>query len=64
MKLKDNQAALILELSEDGEMTIHIDSPKVGGLPRDYVRVIAERLLHDEVFRASLYDDYSAIVVH
>lgn len=55
MELKDNQAALILELSDEGEITIHLDSPVKGGLPGDYCRRIAEKLLSDEKFRTSLH---------
>ncbi|MGW8194540.1 MAG: hypothetical protein ACWGOX_09775 [Desulforhopalus sp.] len=55
MKLKDNQAALILELSGEREITVHLDSPLCGGLPREFCQRIAERLLYDENFRASLY---------
>lgn len=58
MELKENQAALILELSDDGEITVHLDSPIKGGLPKDYCRRIAERLLYDSEFRESLHDDY------
>lgn len=54
MELKRNQAALILELSDEGEMTVHLESPVKGGLPGDYCRRIAERLLYDENFRLSL----------
>jgi hypothetical protein len=55
MELKANQAALILELSDEGEMTVHLESPVKGGLPEDYCRRIAEKLLYDENFRTSLH---------
>ena len=64
MKLKDNQAALILELSGEGEITVHLDSPEAGGLPKEFCRKIAEKLLYDENFRASLYQGHGDGVVN
>jgi hypothetical protein len=55
MELKENQVALVLELSGEGEITVYVNSQEDSGLLSDFCWKIAERLAHDEVFRDSLY---------
>lgn len=54
MKLKKNQAALILEASDDGEITVDVESPDMSGLSSAICHAIAKRLMNDEQFQEEL----------
>jgi hypothetical protein len=54
MELKKNQAALILELCDDGEISVYVDSPERESLALDYCQMLAVRLVFDESFRNDL----------
>lgn len=53
-ELKNNQAALILEISEEGEVTIDITSPDIDGIPSVICHKLAKKLLQDENFREEI----------
>jgi hypothetical protein len=57
-KLKPNQAALILESSEDGEINVDIAIPSDGAgdsvLASALCKVIAQKLVSDEQFQAEI----------
>jgi hypothetical protein len=54
MILKNNQAALILELSDQGEINVYVDSPAKESLALDYCQMLAIKLIFDEKFRENL----------
>ncbi len=54
MELKNNQSALILEASENGEITVNVASPDVNGLSGAICQAIATKLMRDENFQAEL----------
>ncbi len=54
MELKNNQSALILEASDDGEITVNVASPDVNGLSGAICQAIATKLMRDENFQAEL----------
>lgn len=56
MELKSNQAALILEASEDGEITVNVESPDLDGWAGAFCQVIAKKLVMDEGFRTELQE--------
>ncbi len=49
--LQNNQAALILELSESGEVSINITSPNLNGVASVICQTLANKLMQDESFR-------------
>lgn len=57
-KLKPNQAALILESSEDGDINVEIAMPNDGAedgvLASALCKVIAQKLVSDEQFQAEI----------
>ncbi len=53
-ELKDNQAALILEMSEAGEVSIEIASPNINGFPSVICQTLAKKLMQDEAFRTEI----------
>ena len=58
IKLKENQAALILESSEDGDVNIDIAIPKEGAengvLASALCHLIAKKLVEDEQFQSEI----------
>lgn len=56
MELNSNQAALILESSEDGEISVNVAAPEMGGLPGAICQAIATKLMSDEKFQAELME--------
>lgn len=54
MELENNQAALILETTDDGEVTVNVASPDLAGLAGALCRSIAKKLMNDEQFQAEL----------
>jgi len=56
MELKSNQAALILEASEDGEITVNVESPDFNGWAGSFCQAIAKKLIMDEDFRSELQE--------
>ncbi len=54
MELKRNQSAVILEASEDGEITVNIASPDIDGLSGALCKALATKLMQDETFQAEL----------
>jgi len=56
MKLKNNQSALILTESEDGEVTIDVASANIDGLTGSICQAIANKLMKDEQFLDDLMD--------
>ena len=56
MDLKKNQAALILSASEDGEITMDVESPDMNGLASALCHALAKKLMRDEAFQAELME--------
>ncbi len=56
MELNSNQAALILEASEDGEISVNVAAPEMDGLPGALCQAIAYKLMGDEQFQADLME--------
>jgi hypothetical protein len=54
MELSDNQAALILGISEEGEISVDVAGADMEGLPGALCQAIAMKLMNDEVFQAEL----------
>ncbi len=54
MDLKDNQSALILETSEEGEISVNIASPDPNGLSGALCHAIAMKLMEDLEFQEEL----------
>lgn len=56
MELENNQAALILETSEDGEVTVNVAAPDIDGLSGTICQAIAKKLMLDEKFQEELME--------
>ncbi len=56
MELKENQAALILEASADGEITVDVQSPDLQDLASAMCHALAKKLMNDEQFQGELMD--------
>lgn len=56
MELKNNQSAIILEASEDGEITVNIASPDIDGLTGKLCVAVAKKIMEDADFQAELMD--------
>ena len=56
MELKENQAALILEASADGEITVDVQSLDLQGLASTLCHALAMKLMHDEQLQGELMD--------
>ena len=54
MDIKNNQAALILEADENGEISVSVTSPDMNGLAGLICQVIATKLMQDEKFQAEI----------
>jgi len=48
MELKDNQSALILEVDDNGEITVNVASPDIDGLTASICTALATKLMSDE----------------
>jgi hypothetical protein len=61
LKLKANQAALILEASEEGEISVNVASPETESETTNFVSdlcsVIAQKLINDEEFQAEILSE-------
>lgn len=56
MQLEDNQAAIILDASDDGEITVNVEAPNLNGLAGSLCQAIARKLMNDENFQAEIMD--------
>jgi len=56
MELQDNQAALILETSEDGGITVDIRTKDEDGLAAAICEAIGKKLLLDEEFQETIFN--------
>lgn len=56
MELNSKQAALILESSEDGEISVNVAAPEMDGLPAAICQAIARKLMSDEKFQTDLME--------
>ena len=56
MELKINQSALILEIDEDGEVSVDVASGDHEGLTAAICSVIAEKLMGDDDFTEEIMD--------
>lgn len=56
MELAKNQAALILSASEEGEITVDVESPDMDGLSSAICHALAKKLMHDEQFQEELME--------
>ncbi len=54
MELKDTQSALILEATDDGEITVEIASANMDSLAGAICQAIAMKLMEDENFQAEI----------
>ena len=54
MDLQPNQAALILEASDEGEISVSVATCDADGLAAALCRAIAEKLSEDETFQAEI----------
>ncbi|MBV5340380.1 MAG: twitching motility protein [Deltaproteobacteria bacterium] len=56
MELKENQAALILEVDEDGGVSVNVASGEVDGPAGAICQAIAVKLMQDETFQTEIMD--------
>lgn len=56
MELAKNQSAIILEESDDGEITVNIASPDIEGLTGILCQAIASKIMEDKVFQEELME--------
>lgn len=56
MELKENQAALILEASEDGEISVNVAAPEIEGLAGSICQALARKLMFDTEFQVEIMD--------
>ncbi|MDD3814290.1 MAG: twitching motility protein [Desulfocapsaceae bacterium] len=56
MELKNNQAALILEVDEDGGVSVNVASGDDNGPAGAICQAIAVKLMQDEAFQAEIMD--------
>jgi hypothetical protein len=56
MDLKENQAALILEVGEDGGVSVNVASGNENGPASAICEAIAVKLMQDENFQAEIMD--------
>ena len=56
IELTNNQSALILEESEDGEITVNVASKNIDGTTGSLCQAIATKLMQDEGFQKELMD--------
>ena len=56
MDLKENQAALILEASADGEVTVDVQAQDLQGFASALCHALAIKLMNDEQLQGELMD--------
>ena len=56
MELKENQAALILEASADGEITVDVQAQDMQGFASALCHALAIKLMNDEQLQGELMD--------
>lgn len=56
MDLKENQAALILEVGEDGGVSVNVASSDENSPAKAICDAIAVKLMQDEAFQAEIMD--------
>ena len=56
MELKENQAALILEASADGEVTVDVQAQNLQGFASALCHALAIKLMNDEHLQGELMD--------
>jgi hypothetical protein len=56
MELKDNQAALILEVDEEGGVSVNVASGDADGPAGAICQAIAIKLMQDEAFQSEIMD--------
>ena len=56
MELKENQAALILEASSDGEVTVDVQAQNLQGFAIALCHALAIKLMNDEQLQGELMD--------
>lgn len=56
MELKDNQAALILEVDEDGGVSVNVASGDADGPAGAICQALAIKLMQDEAFQSEIMD--------
>lgn len=56
MDLKENQAAIILEADENGEISVNVAAGDQDGLTAQICQAIATKLMSDEQFQTDLMD--------
>ena len=56
MELKENQAALILEASSDGEVTVDVQAQNLQGFASALCHALAIKLMNDEQLQGELMD--------
>lgn len=56
MDLKDTQSALILDASDDGEITVEIATKDLNSLSGALCQAIATKLMEDEAFQGEIMD--------
>lgn len=56
MELQNNQAALILETSEEGEVSVNVAAPEMDGLSSVICQAIAKKLMEDEKFQQEIME--------
>ena len=56
MELKENQAALILEASADGEITVDVQALDLQGFASALCHALAMKLMNDEELQGELMD--------
>ncbi len=54
--LQPNQAALILTIDEEGEVSVDVGSSDNAGLPAEICKEIALKLINDEAFQEELME--------
>ena len=56
MELKTNQAALILEANDEGEISVDMAAQDMDGLAAAICKVIAQKLSQEEKFQSEILD--------
>ena len=56
MQLKNNQSALIIETSDDGEVTVDVTSPDIKSFGGRLCIAIGKRIMNDDSFQNELID--------
>jgi len=56
MELESNQAALILEANDEGEISVNIATPDSENLAVAICQIVAQRLTQDEKFQSEIME--------